>query len=60
MVREGGEESGQKTYSLSEDLPFIVQGEFKKEQEEKWCEKAVKNLVKKLITLLKPTLYCSG
>ncbi len=28
------------------------------EQEEKWCEKAVKSLVKKLMTLLKLTLYC--
>jgi hypothetical protein len=25
-----------------------MQGEFKTEQEEKWCEKAVKSLVKKL------------
>ncbi len=30
------------------------------EQEGKGCEKAVKNLVKKLMTLLKLTLYCSG
>ncbi len=30
------------------------------EQEEKWCEKAVKSLVKKLMILLKLTLYCSG
>jgi hypothetical protein len=37
-----------------------MQGEFKTEQEEKWCEKAVKSLVKKLLVSIQDDFICLG